>query len=86
MEEAIVEIDWAGPLELSKVADLQDDKKDVGIYAIYGPHLVYGQYTLVYIGLTNIRLCNRVSNIGISILNNVFVPLTSCLTFGVHSI
>lgn len=52
MEEIIVQIDWEGPLTLDQIGDLNNPQTDVGIYAIYGPHVLYGDYTLVYIGKT----------------------------------
>jgi len=52
MEETVVQIEWEGPKTLDQIADLNNPQTDVGVYAIYGPHVLYGGYTLVYIGKT----------------------------------
>jgi len=49
-EETIIHVIWEGPLSLNDVTALQDATRDRGVYAIYGPHNVYGQSALLYIG------------------------------------
>ena len=48
--ETTVHVIWEGPLSPNDVAALQDGTRDRGVYAIYGPHNVYGQSALLYIG------------------------------------
>ena len=70
-EIAEIHIDWEGPFQANKPAksrvdksedslpknvyQLNDPKKDYGIYQIYGYHPVYGADTLLYIGIAQDR-------------------------------
>jgi len=64
MENIDICVEWEGPFSLedigydensnkysiSKELPLNDDKKDYGIYQVYGYHPVYGNNVLLYIG------------------------------------
>ncbi len=45
-----VHIVWTGPLTLDTAEALQDEKEHVGLYQVYGGHVVYGTDLLLYIG------------------------------------
>lgn len=46
-----IHIDWEGPFSYEDAKkDLKDDKKDFGVYQIYGGHPLYGSGVLLYIG------------------------------------
>jgi len=46
----IIQIIWDGPKTIAEVK-LCSENPDRGVYQIYGPHPVYGENVLVYIGL-----------------------------------
>ena len=43
-------IQWEGPLNIEDLKNLQDEKKNYGVYQIYGNHPAYGDGVLLYIG------------------------------------
>lgn len=46
-----IHIDWEGPFSYEDaIKDLKDEKKDYGVYQIYGGHPLYGSGVLLYIG------------------------------------
>ena len=51
-DQSIIHINWAGPYTLQTVANLTE-ATDFGVYQIYGPHPVYGNVQLLYIGLAS---------------------------------
>jgi len=52
-EDIIIHIQWDGPHTFEQVVSkFNDPTTHKGIYAIYGGHPVYGNDTLLYIGLT----------------------------------
>ncbi len=50
MKQHIIHIEWRGPYSLKKLAKLTNERKDYGVYQIYGGHPVYGADVLLYIG------------------------------------
>lgn len=54
-----IHIDWTGPYLLSSIKDLMDEKKDYGIYQIYGKHPVYGSDVLLYIGKADFQTLGK---------------------------
>lgn len=50
LELLLIEIEWCGGYSLEKVYQLTNQKKDYGVYCIYGTHAVSGPDTLLYIG------------------------------------
>jgi len=51
MKDNIIHIQWDGPHDLDKIKKYRN-KKDIGLYQIYGSHPVYGSNVLLYIGQT----------------------------------
>ena len=47
-----VRVKWEGPLSLDEVKDLDDEDEDCGLYQIYGRHIIFGDASLLYIGMT----------------------------------
>jgi hypothetical protein len=45
-------IQWEGPFKSNKLSEFDNQKKDYGLYQIYGDHVLYGRNVLLYIGLT----------------------------------
>lgn len=45
-----VRIIWSGPLSYEEIAELTHPDKDVGLYQIYGRHLLFGSGALLYVG------------------------------------
>ena len=45
-----VRVEWEGPLSLDEVKALDDD--DCGLYQIYGRHIICGDDSLLYVGMT----------------------------------
>lgn len=46
-----IHIEWEGPFSYEDaIKDLKDEKRDFGVYQIYGGHPVYGSGVLIYIG------------------------------------
>lgn len=50
MNEMLLRVQWTGPLSLREVAKLDDSDCDVGVYQIYGRHVVFGPDSLLYVG------------------------------------
>ena len=46
------DICWEGPLLQKEIEDKKNRSEDFGIYQFYGFHPVYGEYVLLYIGMT----------------------------------
>jgi hypothetical protein len=49
-----IHIVWDGPFSLTELNDV-DDRRDYGIYALYGTHAVLGPDALMYIGQANMN-------------------------------
>ena len=47
-----VRVKWKGPLSLNDVKELDDDDDDCGLYQIYGRHIIFGDDSLLYVGMT----------------------------------
>ena len=47
-----VRVEWEGPLSLDAVKALDDEDDDCGLYQIYGHHVVFGDGSLLCIGMT----------------------------------
>ena len=47
-----VRVEWKGPLSLDEVKELDDDDEDCGLYQIYGRHIIFGDDSLLYVGMT----------------------------------
>ena len=47
-----VRVEWEGPLSLDEVKELDDEDEDCGLYQIYGRHIIFGNDSLLYIGMT----------------------------------
>ena len=47
-----VRVKWEGPLSLDEVKELDDDDEDCGLYQIYGRHIIFGDDSLLYVGMT----------------------------------
>ena len=45
-----VRVKWEGPLSLDVVKELDDE--DCGLYQIYGRHIIFGEDSLLYVGMT----------------------------------
>lgn len=53
MPPEIIQVEWLGPYTLDQVrSQFVDYDNDCGLYQIYGPHPVYGENVLLYIGKT----------------------------------
>ena len=52
-----VRVEWEGPLSLDAVKALDDD--DCGLYQIYGRHIIFGDDSLLYIGMTQQTFSHR---------------------------
>jgi hypothetical protein len=48
----LIEIDWTGPISLTEVMALSKSKNDIGLYMIYGNHIITRPDSLLYIGKT----------------------------------
>ncbi len=47
-----VRVKWEGPFTIDKVLELGDRNRDFGLYQIYGRHIIFGEDSLLYIGMT----------------------------------
>ena len=47
-----VRVKWKGPLSLDDVKELDDEDDDCGLYQIYGRHIIFGDDSLLYVGMT----------------------------------
>ena len=54
-----VRIEWEGPLSLDEVKELADGDEDCGLYQIYGRHIIFGDDSLLYIGMTTSTFRSR---------------------------
>ena len=54
-----VRVEWKGPLFLDEVKDLDDEDEDCGLYQIYGRHIIFGDDSLLYIGMTQQTFSHR---------------------------
>jgi hypothetical protein len=50
----IINVDWSGPFGVNQIGEL-DGHDQFGLYQIYGPHPVYGNQQLLYIGKASAR-------------------------------
>ena len=57
---AIVSIYWKGPYSVKKAVEKFKRSKDIGLYQLYGRHLVFGRDSLLYIGMTTDKFKNRI--------------------------
>ncbi len=81
MEE--ISIWWEGSFSYEEIIDDKIDKKtyhnkasDIGLYAIYGNHILYGNEILLYIGITTDQdFKNRLKDRSIIVENNDFKNL-----------
>ena len=56
---ASVTVEWEGCLCLEEVLKLDDMDKDLGVYQIYGTHIIFGKKALLYIGKTDQTFSQR---------------------------
>jgi len=54
-----VRVKWEGPLSLDEVKELADEDEDCGLYQIYGRHIIFGDDSLLYIGMTQQTFSHR---------------------------
>lgn len=47
-----VRVKWEGPLSLDEVKELDNEDEDCGLYQIYGRHIIFGDDSLLYVGMT----------------------------------
>jgi len=59
MQETICDVYWDGPFEWAKRDSLRNSAHV--LYAIYGTHPVYGQNVLLYIGMTESTVADRLA-------------------------
>src|SRR5438093_5374193 len=59
MGERIVNVYWEGPFEWAAREKLTD--KSLVLYALHGSHAMYGSNTLLYIGMTETTVAQRLS-------------------------
>lgn len=56
MSEYVIRIEWDGPFSIGEVIkkynNESEDSEDCGLYQVYGPHILYGEKVLLYIGIT----------------------------------
>ena len=55
----IVRIKWQGPYDLADALTLNDEEEDYGVYQVYGEHVVFGDDTLLYIGIAREQTFGR---------------------------
>ena len=48
-EVKIIEIEWEGPFSMSEIIEKKGET-DFGLYMAFGPHRVYGENVLLYVG------------------------------------
>lgn len=51
VDHHLVQVVWEGPLPLDQ-ALTRDTDEDLGLYQVYGDHLVFGPVALLYVGMT----------------------------------
>lgn len=54
-----VRVEWEGPISLDEVKELDDKDEDCGLYQIYGRHIIFGDDSLLYIGMTTSTFRSR---------------------------
>ena len=54
-----VRVQWEGPLSLDEVKELDDEDEDCGLYQIYGRHIIFGDNSLLYVGMTQQTFSHR---------------------------
>jgi hypothetical protein len=59
MEEIICDVYWEGPFNWDKRDSLLNSNHV--LYAIYGTHYVYGENVLLYIGMTETTIADRLA-------------------------
>ncbi len=60
MKETICDVYWEGPYNWGKRDSLRNPKHV--LYVIYGTHHVYGQKVLLYIGMTETNVADRLAD------------------------
>jgi hypothetical protein len=50
-ELILARIHWEGPEDLESVIESRNEKRDYGLYQVYGEHPVFGLDSLLYIGV-----------------------------------
>lgn len=48
---SIIHIDWKGPYTYEELINFSNTD-DIGVYQVYGSHVIYGSNVLLYIGMT----------------------------------
>lgn len=61
MQEEIYNVDWYGPYPFNKIDEKVGTDRTLVLYALYGPHTLYGSDVLLYLGMTEKTLRNRLS-------------------------
>ena len=56
----IVRIYWKGPYSVKKAVEKFKRPEDIGLYQLYGRHLVFGRDSLLYIGMTTDKFKSRI--------------------------
>jgi hypothetical protein len=82
MQETICDVYWEGPFDWNK----QDVLRNPGhvLYAIYGTHPVYGQNVLLYVGMTETTVADRLAEH--TWIRDEYDPVTiKIASIGVHS-
>lgn len=71
MNTSIVHIEWEGPYSFVEITNY-DNANDIGIYQVYGNHILYGKNVLLYIGSTvKQTFFQRISQEGWDIGDNI---------------
>jgi hypothetical protein len=82
MQETICDVYWEGPFDWDKRALLWNPSHV--LYAIYGTHPVYGQNVLLYIGMTETTVADRLAEH--TWIRDEYDPVTiKIASIGVHS-
>ena len=59
-----IRIEWEGPFSVDDVIAKLDNKDDYGLYQIYGKHIIFGENSLLYIGMTDKTFSNKLKGTG----------------------
>ena len=54
-----ITIEWEGPFTVDYVIAKLHHKDDYGLYQIYGKHIIFGENSLLYIGMTDKSFSER---------------------------
>ncbi len=54
-----VRVEWEGPFSVDNVIAELNNKDDYGLYQIYGKHIIFGENSLLYIGMTDQTFSER---------------------------